>query len=83
MPGGSWATLRYLTDEELVEFAADVDVLHRALRRGDLGGLLLAVNRERAPALLRELEREGAPAAAVIGEVVAEHLNVVRVLRAG
>ena len=35
------------------------------------GGLLLALPAERAPALVADLERRGAPAAAIIGEIVA------------
>jgi selenide, water dikinase len=45
------------------------------------GGLAISIPRDRAPALVASLERHGALAASVIGEVVGEHAGRIRIVR--
>lgn len=71
IPGGTTRNLESLA--ETVAFAAGVDPIDRVLLADaqTSGGLLIAVAGDRAGALVAALEREGTPAAAVIGRVVA------------
>jgi len=71
IPGGSQRNMESLADA--VTFAADIDPSDRMLLADaqTSGGLLIAVTPDRCAALVAALEREHAPAAAVIGRVTA------------
>jgi selenide,water dikinase len=71
IPGGSQRNMASLADA--VTFAADIDPTDRMLLADaqTSGGLLIAVAPDRCAALVAALEREHAPAAAVIGRVTA------------
>jgi len=71
IPGGSQRNMESLADA--VTFAADIDPSDRMLLADaqTSGGLLIAVTPDRCAALVAALEREHAPAAAVIGRVIA------------
>jgi len=78
VPGGTTRNLAELGDD--VEFAEEVGQAVRTLLADaqTSGGLLMSVPPETAPALVAALERR-APAAAVIGEVVAGRPGHIRV----
>jgi len=71
IPGGSQRNMESLADA--VTFAADIDPSDRMLLADaqTSGGLLIAVAPDRCAALVAALQREGTPAAAVVGRVVA------------
>jgi selenide,water dikinase len=71
IPGGTERNVASLTD--VVSFGEGVDPVDRVLLADaqTSGGLLIAVAPERSDALVAALGREAAPAAAVIGRVVA------------
>jgi selenide,water dikinase len=70
VPGGTQRNLTSLADS--VSFTAGVDETTRVLLSDaqTSGGLLIAVAPDRVGALVAALEREGSPAAAIIGRVV-------------
>lgn len=79
IPGGTTRNLAALAGA--VEFAPGVDQTDRVLLADaqTSGGLLIAVPEAAAPGLVARLERDAAPAAAVIGRVVAGRAGTVRV----
>ncbi|MBX3025450.1 selenide, water dikinase SelD [bacterium] len=70
VPGGTRTNLAAATAH--CEWAADVDEVDRLMLADaqTSGGLLIAVAAERAAALAADLQARGAPAGAVIGEVI-------------
>jgi selenide, water dikinase len=80
IPGGSKRNRESL--DEAVTFGAQVDEAERVLLcdAQTSGGLLIALPESAVPGLVRALERERAPSAAVIGRVVAGPAGTIRVL---
>jgi selenide,water dikinase len=78
VPGG---TRRNLEARKDVEWGADVTDVDRILFADaqTSGGLLLAVREDDAPALQRELAREGTLASAIVGRCVAGPRGTIRV----
>lgn len=78
-PGGTHANFRFLNDH--VSYDQDVDK-HAKLVLCDAqtsGGLLIAVDRSKADALLKALEAHGTPAQAIIGELKEGDVGKIRV----
>lgn len=77
--GGNYNNLEYLQDK--VEFAPEVDTLERHILADPItsGGLLFAVPKDKAEALVDAMHQAGVEAAAIIGEVKAGEpgINVV------
>jgi selenide, water dikinase len=72
-PGGSWRNREHYG--QWVDFAPEITEAEQLLccDAQTSGGLVVSVPRAKSDALVASLERHGALAAAVIGEVVAEH----------
>jgi selenide,water dikinase len=80
VPGGSRRNLAFV--EARAEFHPDVPAVDRILLADaqTSGGLLLAVDPARAPALVAALERRGAPAAALVGRFLSGDPGRLRIL---
>ena len=83
LPGGSARNLSYVTPH--ASFAPDLDDTGRQLLADaqTSGGLLIAVAPEDASRLQAELQAEGTPAYAVVGELIEGPAGSLEVLRGG
>ena len=81
-PGGSKNNYKFLTGREYVQFDASIDQTQQMILCDAVtsGGLFICVGAEKAGALVAALQQKGTLAAAVIGEVVADHPGKIMVM---
>lgn len=81
-PGGSNSNYRFLTGREYVQFDPAVDEVQQRILCDAItsGGLLISVAGNRVEALVEALQKKGTLAAAVIGDVVADHPGKIMVM---
>ena len=81
-PGGSRNNYKYLTAHEYLQFDPSIDQIQQLILCDAVtsGGLLICVAGDRAEALSAALQQKGALAAAIIGEVVADHPGKIMVM---
>jgi len=81
-PGGSRSNFKFLTGREYVQFDPSVDQTQQMILCDAVtsGGLFICVAAEKADALVAALETKGTLAAAIIGEVVADHPGKIMVM---
>jgi len=82
-PGGTHANWRFLAD--WVTYAPDVTKDEQLLLADaqTSGGLLIAVAKDRATALVEALTRHQTPVAAIVGEIVEGAAGRIEVVRGG
>jgi selenide,water dikinase len=81
-PGGSKNNFNFLTSRDYVSFDPTIDPTQQMILCDAVtsGGLLIAVAAEKAQALVAALVAHGTLAAALIGDVVAEHPGKIMVM---
>jgi selenide,water dikinase len=81
-PGGSRNNYKFLTGHEYIAFDPGVDQTQQMILCDAVtsGGLFICVAGDRAEALAADLQRAGTLAAAIIGEVVADHPGKIMVM---
>lgn len=81
-PGGSRNNYKFLTGREYVQFDPSIDQTQQLILCDAVtsGGLFICVAGEKAEALAADLQARGTLAAAIIGEVVADHPGKIMVM---
>lgn len=81
-PGGSKNNFKFLTSREYIHFDPSIDETQQMILCDAVtsGGLFICVAADKADALAAELKAKGALAAAIIGEVVADHPGKIMVM---
>jgi selenide,water dikinase len=81
-PGGSKNNFKFLTSREYIHFDSSIDETQQMILCDAVtsGGLLICVAADKADALAADLKANGTLAAAIIGEVVADHPGKIMVM---
>jgi selenide,water dikinase len=81
-PGGTKNNFKFLTTREYIHFDSSIDETQQMILCDAVtsGGLLICVAADKADALAADLKAKGTLAAAIIGEVVADHPGKIMVM---